>query len=237
MFEDSLRRVYLFLHVCFILWVWSLMIWILCLFNTLSNFLCKFFRGGACELWWYRLEQKINRRSNSLIWWDRCFGIMTVFIIGCENTDVMYFVCWRVFALVRLFSAICHVSFSKSVCQYSFVLCLNLRFSTRWRLVLSTICVISWWIVIWRRDNFSFFSSCFDCHWSFSFFRDHSRICSKYFVIRRRSNHCFFSQIQRNFFWWDLSIKNSSYDGTRSWDECSSWFLNFWCFVYVFKKD
>ena len=51
-----------------------------------------------------------------------------------------------------LFSAICHVSFSRCVCQYSFVLCLNLRFSTCWRLVLSTICVISWWIVIWSRD-------------------------------------------------------------------------------------
>ena len=68
----------------------------------------------------------------------------------------MYFVCWRIFTFVCLFFAVCRV-FSRYVCQYSFVLCLILRVSTRWRLVLSTIRVISWWIVIWSQDNFSFF--------------------------------------------------------------------------------
>ena len=32
-----------------------------------------------------------------------------------------------------------------------------LRFSTRWLLVLLTICFISWWIVIWSEDHFSIF--------------------------------------------------------------------------------
>ena len=49
-----LRRAYLFLHIWVILRVWFLMIWILCLFNVLSIFLCKFFRCDTYKLRWYR---------------------------------------------------------------------------------------------------------------------------------------------------------------------------------------
>ena len=88
-----------------------------------------------------------------------------------------------------LLSWVYRVSFSGCVCQYYFVLSLILRFSTRWRLVVSTSFMISWWAVIWGQGKFSFsLESCFVWHWPFHFFyRDYREFWSNSFVTRRRT--------------------------------------------------
>ena len=56
-----------------------------------------------------------------------------------------------------LFFAFRRVSLSAFVCQIYFVLCLDLRFSTRCHFVLLTICLKSWWKAIRSRNILFFF--------------------------------------------------------------------------------
>ena len=70
MFEDFLRRAYLFLHVWFIPLVWSLMIWILRLFNAFSDFYLTSFNVVRISCADIGLEKKKKkRRSKILMWW------------------------------------------------------------------------------------------------------------------------------------------------------------------------
>ena len=113
-------------------------------------------------------------------------------------------------------------------------------FSTRWRLVVSTSFMISWWAVIWCQGKFSFsLESCFVWHWPFHFFIVTIGNSDRTVLLTRRRTKIFVAM--RRFGWTSFDevweSENQVATRTRRWEDCSSWFLNFWCFFYENKKD
>ena len=134
--DFSCSRIFFLVYICFfmsgsyLLLVWSVMIWILCLFNAFSDFYWTSFHVVRKSCDDIGLEQKLNRRS---IINDGMsdFGIMTTLIVRCVVVGVMYFVCWRIFAFVNvrfLLFVVCHFrDVSVKITSFCLWFCVSLR--------------------------------------------------------------------------------------------------------------
>ena len=193
MFEDFLRRAYLFLHVWFILLVWSLMIWILRLFNAFSDFSLIFFNvvRFSCADIGLELKKKKRRSKNLVEWaiwglWRSWFSdvLMMMRCILCDD------VCLLSCVYFLLIVACLFRDVSVNTPSFCVRFCVSLRVDVSYYRRFALYHDESWFEV---KIIFLKKKSRFHWYWSFSFFRDHSRICSKWFVTRRRSNHSFYT--------------------------------------------